>query len=48
MAPLPETLDSPARTAAWELEDFSKLNLDSKVQLGSFEPLIEDQFLIQF
>jgi mono/diheme cytochrome c family protein/glucose/arabinose dehydrogenase len=45
--PSPETLDSPARTAAEELETF-QIEPGFKVQLVASEPLIEDPVLIQF
>ena len=45
--PLPETDDSPARSATEELETF-QIEPGFKVQLVASEPLIEDPVLIQF
>ncbi|MFT4856941.1 MAG: glucose/arabinose dehydrogenase/cytochrome c553, partial [Planctomycetota bacterium] len=45
--PLPETEDSPARSATEELETFL-IEPGFKVQLVASEPLIEDPVLIQF
>jgi len=45
--PLPETEDSPARSATEELETF-QIEPGFKVQLVASEPLIEDPVLIQF
>ncbi len=45
--PIPETPDSPARTASEELETF-QIEPGFKVQLVASEPLIEDPVLIQF
>ena len=45
--PIPETADSPARTAAEEMETF-QIEPGFKVQLVASEPLIEDPVLIQF
>ncbi len=46
-SPTPETPDSPARTAAEELNTF-QIEPGFKVQLVASEPLIEDPVLIQF